>query len=167
MAIDNSLEELISAALKFKVSGNLEIFNLSNLMTLLDIIMTEIKGKSSKKLKILSAALKVVKSSTIEVKWDSSEGVSVVKEFLNILVPNGWEEYSGQFMGIQMMMGGMIEQGKGMVMFIADYIALIKNLDLDVIRVHALSQNFRAGVTSTLELPGITAFINEKLLSDC
>jgi len=167
MAVDKTLEELITAALQLKIYGNLEIFNVGNLTALIDAIIFELKGKHSKKLKLAAAVYKIFKSSTVEVKWDSLEGVNVIKDFANVLSPNGWNEYSEQVMGLQMMLGGFIEQGKSFVMFIADYIALIKNLDLDVIKVHALSQHFRAGATATLELPGFTAFVNEKFLSEC
>jgi len=60
----------------------------------------------------------------------------------------------------------MIEQGKGMTMFVADYMDHIKNSDLDEIKLHFNLTFAKLGLNVFFSLPGLTQFLNAKVLSE-
>jgi len=65
----------------------------------------------------------------------------------------------------QMMGGAIIEQGKGLAMFVADYIDHIKNAVLDDINLHFNLTFAKLGFKVLFSFPGLTQFLHEKFLS--
>jgi hypothetical protein len=169
MLLTKTLEELIKNFCHVSFKGNAEIFNIKALSEvvnkLIEAKILPLRENQAKGIHILFNAVQVLKSVGFDLKFDANDLYTGIIETINAINPNGIQKASQKLSEGQMMGEGFLEQGKAMTMMIADYIDIIKSINLDDISLH-LNINFaRLGFKKFISLPGLTQFINDKFLS--
>jgi hypothetical protein len=168
--LSKGLEDIIKNASLLEVCGGGEFINIKTVIKIVTTILQALCNCNNKQMKDLNTVLNFVnvfKYMGFEVKYDPTLMVSAIKDTINLRSSqtDKFGIMSQKFSETQMMFNGMVEQGKSMAMFVADYVGLLKNIDLD-----SISFNFNFPIVRTffriyLQLPGITQFINENFLS--
>jgi len=110
--------------------------------------------------------INVFKMIGLDVKFDPELLFTAIKEAINLRSSqqNKFGIYSEKFSGQQAMFNGLVEQGKQMTMFIADYISLIKNINFDNIAFNVTIPIARTFFKIFINLTGLTQFINDNFL---
>jgi len=109
-----------------------------------------------------------VRSTDMDFKYDSEVVVELIKGLAVEFILKGEGEFaqlSQMFEMQQQMIRGFVEQGKGMVMFLADYMEMLKNVNFDRYSLSIALPNTKAFTKFTLHLPGITSFLNENFFN--
>ena len=109
--------------------------------------------------------LSCLKKYDFDLKYSSNELTSFIKEIINMVTHNHYDNLAEKFSHYQMTMKAMIEQGKGMLMFVADYLEIIKNINFDSISMNCALPKSQLFYKLTLHVPEVTAFLHENLLN--
>jgi len=165
-----TFEQLVKSACKVSIKGNAEVFNLKVLTSILhklfDSNIIPIRENKKKAVHVILNAINILKMLGFELKYDANDLYNSIIDSMNGFSPNNVQQLSQRVSESQTMGGAMIEQGKGMTMFVADYIDHIKNSNLDEIKLHFNLTFAKLGFNVFFSLPGLTQFLNEKLLSE-
>jgi len=121
--------------------------------------------KDLKGFKVFLTALNLFKNIGFDLKYEANDFYNFIIEFINSLSPSMVQKLSQRLSETQMMGGAIIEQGKGLAMFVADYIDHIKNAVLDDINLHFNLTFAKLGFKVLFSFPGLTQFLHEKFLS--
>jgi len=170
MLLNQTLEEVIRNACHLEISGNGEFVNTKAVLNIVTLMLKSVSlDSSSKQMKNLYSVLNFVnvfRSLGFDLKYDPSTMLQAIKSTINLRSSQAdkFSTLSEQFSGTQMMFNGFVEQGKQMAMFIADYVGLLKNLDLDNISLHLTFPIVKSSFRVYLNLPGLTPFIDTNFL---
>jgi len=172
--LNKTLSELIKDSILAKIFGKGDFLNVGTINSILSFIfgLLNNRKKPNKTFNLVLAGFNVLKILGFELKYDSVELFHVVSEI--VAMQTGVESSNDSnanlqvanqmFTQIQAKLGNYIEQGKQMIMFINDYLDIIKNIDFDRIAVSVSYSLPKANARVYLELPGFTAFLNETFL---
>jgi len=160
---DKTLDQVISAASHVQVNGNGNAVNFRVFIQLIQFFVSLLADKPI--LKLISKGANLFKLLGFDLKYDPDELANTIKEIIAGIKGDGYEALNQQYFSVQTMIGGFIEQGKQMVMFIQDFLEMIKNVDIDNISVSVTSPLLRSCLKVYIYLPGLTNFINDNFLN--
>jgi len=163
-----TLEQLIKNATMMNFKGCAEVFNFKVLTTflerLIDSGIVSFKDKEKKGLKFLLNAINIFKNLGFELKYDANELYNSIIDNLNSFLPNIIQTSSSKLTEMQMLVDPLVQQLKGMTMVVADFMDHIRNADFDDITLHLNLPLAKLGFRVLISLPGITQFLQGKLL---
>ena len=166
--LSKTLDELLQNSCNTEIGGEGKFVNSNTIFKIVSIAISIINQRiiKSKDLDIVFKFINVLKKGTLNLKYDSSQLASAIKENVNARSHNKdkFEKLSNQFYDTQKMFDQYIEQGKQMAMFVEDYIDLIKNINLDKIAFHFNLGIVRTSLQVYLIFNGLTDFINSNIL---
>jgi hypothetical protein len=163
---------LISKLLKLRLTSHSEITALKTLVYGLCKIIGE-SSQSSNKVKRTIGALKVltaIRGIEFNFKYDPEELKNSVLDILRDQIGDQADkmvdQYQSQFGGFRDMGLGMLDNYKMMLEMIPpEFMNIIKNIDFDRVGVVAVVPKFKLQYKSYIHLPGLTQFVDEKVLN--
>jgi len=169
--IASTLDELLKNFCNFAIQGKGDFINVGTFNSIINFILSFVvkREKDQKGVDMILAAFNVIKSCGFELKYDSGDLFHSLSEIAASQTgaqptndSKGNLQVLGQMFAQQQQMVGMfVEQGKSMVMFIADYLDLIKNVQFDNIAVHFSSSMMKTHAKVHIDIPGLTDFVNQ------
>jgi len=163
------LEDIVKKATQLEICGGGEFVNIKTIFKICSMVFQGL-GAPEKDLKKINSVMNFInafKMFGLDIKFDHDLMVNAIKEAINLRSSqqNKFGILSEKFSGQQMMFNGLVEQGKQMTMFIADYVSLIKNINFDNIAFNVTLPIARTFFKIYLNLTGLTQFINETFLA--
>lgn len=165
--LTKNLDEIFQNVCNFEIGGEGKFANMSTVFRIVSMIVKTLShSKKSRELDVVLNILNVFKTGEFNLKFDSSLLVNAIKTTMNLRSskPDKFAHLSEAFSDNQKMMHAFVEQGKSMVMFIADYLDLIKNINFDKIALHLNFSIIRTSIQFYVVLNGLTDFLNQNFL---
>ena len=166
--INGTLDENISNASNLKIEGNGEFLQLKTFILALSNSLSksfESNSHASERAKYVIFVLKLLsclRKYDFDIKYSAKDLHDLIKD----IFPNKESDFWGnRFIKEQTKIPAMIEQGKGMKMFVTDYLDIIKAIDFDTYSMNFAMNDSKVFYKVTLHLPGVTAFLNEHFLN--
>jgi len=169
--ISGALDEILKNACNFAIQGKGDFINIGTFNSIINFLLSfgMKREKDQKFVDIALSVFNVFKSCGFELKYDAGDlfhSVSEIAASQTGATPTNDSKGNLQVLGQmfaqqQQMIGMFLEQGKSMVMFIAEYLDLIKNVQFDNIVLHISSSLMKTHAKAYLSIPGLTDFVNE------
>ena len=172
---NNSLEQILRNATNISLQGSGSFINVQTITSVITFLfsLARMHPSEQKYFEYFLNGLQILKLFGFELKYDSNELFQTISEIVcremggqpsndssaNLQGPS--EMFSQQ----QQMLPGFLEMGKGMLTMLADFLDLFRNLNVDNLSASFYANVFRAGARVTLELPGVTEFLNNHFLN--
>jgi hypothetical protein len=172
--LTHTLEDILTAATQLKIEGTGEYSSIKTLINSSTQMITMMNGGNiPQRLQPLILALKMagsLKKTEFSLKYDTKALKECIIDGINLSRhhadgPTEFQRGAEKFLEQQGMFNMMVEQGKGMVMFVADYLDIIKNINLDSLSLHFLIPNVKLFYKLTVRLPGATNWLNDNILN--
>jgi len=166
--IEKTLEDNIFNACHLRCEGSGEFTQVKVFLNAVTTVLSSQGANLPNKFKPLIMGLKIfscLRKYDFDLKYSSKDTLSLIKDAINLKHSDGYSQMNEKFSGFQQMAGGMMEQGKGMVMFIADYLDTIKAINFDNISINFTLNQMKIFYKLAIHLPGVTSFLNENFLN--
>jgi hypothetical protein len=167
--VTENLDQLVQNALLSEIIFGGEVVNTPTVLRIVELIFGILNG-GGRESKNLATAINFINAFTytgLDIQYNHETLFNAIKNTINARSKsdqNKWATHTENFQQTQGMIGAFIGQGQAMATMVADYIPLIKNLDLDRIYLHVLFPVVRTSFKFTLHIGGLTDFINTNFL---
>jgi len=178
--LSETLEQNILKGCHLRLEGSGEFSQIKVFINSLTNVLVSQQHMIPPKMKPLLFGLKLfsaLRKYEFDLKYSATDLLALVKDAIEAAhgakhhghegeAPGtGFQEAAAKFTGVQMMGNMFVEQGKGMVMFIADYMEILKSINLDCISLNFSLSNIKLFYKISLHLPGVSAWLNENFFN--
>ena len=172
--LNKFIEEILKNAMSVSIQGTNDCVNVRTIISGINFILNLIDAKTHYKqnVNMVLTGLAILKSVGFELKYDSHDLFNTVAEIVASKTSStissdpieNLQVLSHEFSSKQESFKMIVEQGKQMIKLVADYMELIKNLQLDRITYSFSSSLMKAYINAYVEIPSVTDFLNQTFL---
>ena len=174
--VNQNLEQNIHNASHLKIEGSGEYTQIKALVSAFTNAFTaNYTDYIPNRVRTIIYGLKLLtclKGYNFQFKYGAQDLVEIMREGVNMgsshNIPEGETGFSfasKNFEALQAQLLQFVEQGKSMVMFIGEYVDVIKSLNLDVFSINFFANTLRAYYKTSFQFPGVSSYLNETFFS--
>jgi hypothetical protein len=173
---NNTLEQILRNVTNVSLQGSGNFLNVGTITSILNFLFNTLARPSNSDarfFKMFMSGLQVLKLFGFELKYDSTDLFQTISEIVSRETGGNpsndpsanLQAASEMFAQQQQMLPGFLEMGKGMLGMLSEFLGLLRNLNVDNISASVYLNIFRAGGRVSLQLPGVTEFLNNNFLN--